>query len=368
MLKVLVIGGGFAGCCASHLLTKHTNWDVTLIEQESFLGGGCKTHYYGGHPFTYGPRHFLTPDEKLFEFLNQFVPLRKIPEHEFFTYIETDAAFYQYPIHKDDIPRMKEKEQIMREIAESQGVDGVTNFEEYWIRSVGKTLYNKFINTYTKKMWKIESNTEFDLFNWSPKGVALKEGNKAAWSEAISAFPIAQNGYDDYFSIATRNTKVHLNTIIQEYDVENLRVKINSQWQSYDLIVSSTYPELLMNNAYGELRWIGRDFLNIVLPIKEVFPHDVYFLYYANNEPFTRIVDYKKFYRNKSDATLLGLEIPSFNNKLYPYPMKKELTKAELYLSNLPKNVFSIGRAGSYKYFDVDDIIAQCFELVEKVV
>ena len=33
----------------------------------------------------------------------------------------------------------------------------------------------------------------------------------------------------------------------------------------------------------------------------------------------------------------------------------------------MPANVFSIGRAGSYRYIDIDDCIAQAMEVAEKL-
>ncbi|MBI3021759.1 MAG: NAD(P)-binding protein [Candidatus Omnitrophica bacterium] len=366
MIKVLVIGGGFAGCCASHLLSQK-GWHVTLIETAPFLGGGCKTFFYGGHPFTYGPRHFLTKDERLFEFLNQYVPMRRFPGHEFLTYVERDPGFYHFPIHRDDIELMPDRDKILGELQGLDGVEGARNLEEFWLRSVGSTLYSKFVETYSKKMWDIPSNTEITDFVFTTKGVALKTGPKAAWTEAISAFPMKINGYDDYFEIATRDVSVHLKTTIDAFDVEHHRVNIEGVWQTYDLIVSSISPEIILNNAFGPLRWIGRDFFKIVLPVPEVFPPNVFFLYYANQEPFTRIVEYKKFYQYEAPTTLLGLEIPSFNNKLYPYPARQDQERAQRYLDALPPKVFSIGRAGVYRYIDIDDIIAQCLDLAKRV-
>ena len=364
MAKALVIGGGMGGCCAAHFLSK-VGVSVDLVERAPFLGGGVKTFFHGGHPYTVGPRHFLTTKERNFEFLNQYVPMRRIQEHEFLTYIERDASFYNFPIHREDIERMPDREQILTELGGLEGAGAARDLEEYWLASVGPTLYSKFVETYTKKMWQIESNTEMDTFDWSPKGVALKSGPKAAWTEAISAFPLKINGYDDYFEIATRGAQVHLNTTIEGFDIENYRVKIEGNWHTYDVIVSSISPEILLNDAYGPLRWIGRDFFKIVLPLEEVFPPNVYFLYYANDEPFTRIVEYKKFYKYQSPTTLLGLEIPSFKNKLYPYPTLTDQAAAQKYHDALPEKVFSVGRAAVYKYIDMTDIIDQSFDMEE---
>ena len=44
-----------------------------IIEKSKITGGGVRTFYHGGHPFTYGPRHFIGPEENMpaFEFLNK---------------------------------------------------------------------------------------------------------------------------------------------------------------------------------------------------------------------------------------------------------------------------------------------------------
>jgi UDP-galactopyranose mutase len=103
MKTALVIGGGFAGCAAAHQLQLMGGWDVTLVERAPFLGAGVRTRYYGGHPYTFGPRHFLTPWEHIYQFLNTYVPLRRCQDHQFLTYVEPDERFYSYPIHADDI-------------------------------------------------------------------------------------------------------------------------------------------------------------------------------------------------------------------------------------------------------------------------
>ena len=56
-----IIGGGFSGCSYAYFLAKN-GWDVIIIEKSNLIGGGVKTFFHGGHPFTYGPRHFIAPE------------------------------------------------------------------------------------------------------------------------------------------------------------------------------------------------------------------------------------------------------------------------------------------------------------------
>lgn len=369
MAKILVIGGGPAGCASAHFMTM-SGHDVTLIEKTGLLGGSCRTYYWGGHPYNYGPRHFLTRIEKVWEYFNKYCPMKRYEGHEFLTYVERDQSFYHFPIHRDEVDEMPDADEIRKELAMVPGANGARNLEEYWLTSVGPTLYDKFVKSYSKKMWDIESNTEITDFGFTPKGVALKTGPiKAAWSEAYSGFPKSPNGYDDYWELATADTKVHLNTVIEEYDIPHRRVKIDGQWTNWDVIISTLSPEDLFNSCYGNLRWMGRDFWKIVLPVKEALPEHIYFLYYANNEPFTRIVEYKKFFEwdKNSETTLLGIEVPSKRNKLYPFPMERDQALAKRYLDLLPENVYSIGRMGTYRYLDIGNIIEQCFDLKSKI-
>lgn len=368
MKTALIIGGGFAGCATAHQLALQGGWEVTLVEAAPVLGAGVRTQWFGGHPYTFGPRHFLTRNEAVFAFLDRHLPLRRCADHQFITYVERDNQFYNFPIHRDDIARMPDRAKIEGELQIARGAAEARNLEEYWIRSVGPTLYSKFIDTYSKKMWRVSDNTQIDTFSWSPKGVTIKEGPRAAWDVAISAYPYAPDGYNPYFDLSTREARVLLNTRITRYDIPHKRVQFAGDWHSYDVIVNTISPDELFESTYGPLPFIGRDFHKIVLPMEHCFPEHVYFLYYPNDEQFTRLVEYKKFSHHVAPTTLLGMEIPSLNGKHYPLPIKSEQARAQQYLDLLPDGVFSIGRAGTYRYdVDIDDCIEQAMSIREQL-
>jgi UDP-galactopyranose mutase len=368
MKKALVIGGGIAGCAATHQLMLMGGWEVVLVEAAPFLGAGVRTFWYGGHPYTFGPRHFLTQNRQVYEYMNAICPLRSCADHQFITYVESENAFYNYPIHEDDILRMPDREQISTERQSATGVAQAKNLEEYWIGSVGRTLYDKFIDKYNKKMWLVDDNRRIDTFNWSPKGVTIKSGPRAAWDTAISAYPFAPDGYNRFFDVTTQGAKLLLSTRIQRYDIPHRTVWIKDERLTFDLIVSTIAPDDLFERRFGELEFIGRDFHKIVFPTEHVFPEHVYFLYYANDEKFTRLVEYKKFTHHTSPTSLVGMEIPSLNGKHYPLPFKSEQDLARKYLHLMPDHVYSIGRAGSYRYgLDIDDCIEQAMVMARQI-
>ena len=364
MKTALIIGGGVAGCAMADQFRRLGEWDVTLVERANFLGAGNRTHFIGGHPHTFGPRHFLTGDEEVYSYLDSIVPLRLCAEHEFVTYVEKDATFYNFPIHEDDIRYMPERQQIEQEISDAPGPSDATNLEEYWIKSVGATLYSKFVDTYSKKMWQIEDNRLLDTFKWSPKGTPLKSGPRAAWDSAISAYPVEPDGYNRFFDVATQDCKLLLGTTIEAFDIPSKSVHMAGNWHSYDVIVNSISPDVLFDFEFGELPYIGRDIHFVVLPVEFALPQNVYFSYYAGTEPFTRVVEYKKFTQHRAPDTLISLELPSGNGRHYPLPVTAEQARAQRYFDQMPQDVFSIGRAGSYRYdVDIDDSIRQAMNI-----
>src|SRR3546814_6784412 len=125
--------------------------------------------------------------------------------------------------------------------------------------------------------------------------------------------------------------------------------------------------ENLRYQGYGELTKVGSEVMTNVLQIEHAFTEKVYVTYYAGDEPYTRIVEYKKFTQHQSPSTLLGIEIPSHKNKLYPMPIKREIARAYRYFDDLPDGVVSMGRAGSYKYIDIDDIVWQAMTMAKEL-
>ena len=369
-MRILIIGGGFAGCSSAEILSKYVDNKITLVEKNNFLGAGVRTMFYGGHPFTFGPRHFLTQKKETYDYLKKFLNLRNVNYHKFKSYVETDNKFYNYPINQKDITKMPDREKILLQLKNKKLINNPKNLEEFWIKSVGKILFNKIINNYNKKMWQVESCKEIDTFKWSPKGYAIKKGSEAAYDDRISVYPREKDGYNSYFDVIKKrkNIKIKFNSIVNKINFKKKEAYINKKKINFDVLINTISPDEMFEKKYGELKFIGRDFHKIVFPAKEVFPKDVFFLYYPNSENFTRLVEYKKFTQHKSPTTLIGMEIPSKNGRFYPLPFKSEQSKALRYFDEMPEFFYSIGRAGSYRYeIDIDDCIWQSLKIEENL-
>ena len=364
-MKICIIGGGFAGCSSAEILSHIKGVKIKIFERSNILGAGVRTHFYGGHPYTFGPRHFLTTKVETYNYLKKFLKLRNCNYHQFKSYVASDNQFYNYPLNTKDLNKMPDKKKIYNEIKNTPKKHNAKNLEEFWIRSVGKTLFSKIIKKYNEKMWMV-SCKNLDTFNWSPKGYTIKKGSKAAFDTHISCYPTHKDGYNRYFDLINniKNVKVNFNQKIKKIDFKKRYIQSNGKKFNFDVLINTIAPDTLFDFKFGKLKFIGRDFHKIVFPVKEVFPKDVFFLYYPGDEKFTRLVVYKKFTRHKSKTTLVGMEIPSLNGRLYPLPISKEQKLAQKYFKLFPKNTFSIGRAGTYRYeIDIDDCIYQSLEI-----
>lgn len=363
MKKAVIIGSGFTGCMFAMML-KQSNWDVTVIDKSPLNGGGVRTFTYGGHPFTYGPRHFIGPEENIsaFEFLNKIVPMRNIDKINY-SYQAEEDFFANYPIHVEDLKKFNKHDQIKKELSELPEETKSNNFEEHYIGRVGKTLYEKFNKFYNLKAWKLNSNREMDYgFEATVKKKTLESGSRYEFNEGyINAYPIAKDGYNKFFDVSLEGVNQLLSTEITSIDFDDRSVAIkNNEKITSDLIISTISPDFLFNYCYGELEYVGRDFFKIVLPIKQVLPDDVYFIYYPDQQvQQTRVTEFKKFTKHESNNSLITLEVPSMKNKLYPTMKKNQVDLAEKYISELPDHVMSVGRMGTYRYVDIDDIIMQ---------
>jgi UDP-galactopyranose mutase len=366
MKKALIIGGGFAGCTAANIL-KERGFKCTILEKGTILGGGVRTFFYHGHPYTFGPHHLLIDVDKMYiyDYYAKYLKFWEM-DHYNMSYSGEEDKFYTFPLHQSEVNEMMDAEQIKKELSAATNPNP-TNFDDYWKGTIGETLYRRFMDGYSKKMWNIPNNKILDEVTFSFKNKKednLKSGSKKCFDGKKRVFyPTALDGYNKYFDICSEDVNVVFNACISSIDVYKKKIICNDQVYTGDILVSTISPDILLDYKYGELPYMGRDFMKIILPIEKITPEPYFFIHYPNDEQFTRIFEYKLLTKYKSKNTLIGIEFPSKKNKLYPYPIKSEILKAKKYIDELPADVYSIGRAGKYHYDNQDMIIKDCLDL-----
>ena len=97
--KAIIIGSGFGGI-ASAIRLRAMNYDVTLIEKNSDLGGRARTFYKNGYTFDAGPTVITAPYliEELFllfkKNINDYVKI--VPLKTWYQFIFSDLSKFNY--------------------------------------------------------------------------------------------------------------------------------------------------------------------------------------------------------------------------------------------------------------------------------
>lgn len=91
---------------------------------------------------------------------------------------------------------------------------------------------------------------------------------------------------------------------------------------------------------------------------------------YPNEHPYTRVTEFKYLTGQKHIKTTVVFEHPkALGDPYYPVPRPEN---AELYrkyqlMANNKQNVFFTGRLATYKYYNMDQVIAQSLTLYKKI-
>jgi len=91
---------------------------------------------------------------------------------------------------------------------------------------------------------------------------------------------------------------------------------------------------------------------------------------YPNEHPYTRVTEFKYLTGQDHSKTSIVFEYPQAEGDPYypiPQPQNTELyTKYKALAEDLP-NVHFAGRLGTYKYYNMDQVVAQALTLAEKL-
>ncbi|MBN8555168.1 MAG: NAD(P)-binding protein [Deltaproteobacteria bacterium] len=365
--SILILGAGFAGTTVAHLM-KGKGFDITVLEYDKVPGGGCRTRWIGGHPYTFGPRIFFSRDDEVNACISSLVKIRQFFTKSY-TYVEKDSALYNYPLQYSDLPKMPDYKQIEGELSERKGkTPSVNNFEDYWISAIGPSLYSKFVDDYSKKMWGIESNKNLSAeFEWVNRGTPIRDGDTRLYTDQFQGYPENEDGYNQFFDKALAGVKYIPESKVEYFDWDRRVVHASTGKFEADIIVNTLPVDYLFRLTYGKLQYCGRKFIPFVLPVSQALPDDATWIHYSGNETFTRITEFKKITTHKSPHTLLGMEIPDNQSRYYPVQSYSEKARFQKYQEMFPKNFYSIGRHGSFKYKGIPDAIRDALDVKKQI-
>ncbi|MCX7713259.1 MAG: NAD(P)-binding protein [Chthoniobacterales bacterium] len=155
---LLIVGAGYSGLVFAERASTQLGLRCLVVDRRRHIGGNSYDCYDEEgvliHP--YGPHYFRTNSPKIVEYLSQFTKWRPV-EYKILSY--TEGRFWNFPINLNTfeqlIGRPSTTEEMERWLAERRvPIECPKNSEEVILSQVGRELYEKFFEGYTLKQWR----------------------------------------------------------------------------------------------------------------------------------------------------------------------------------------------------------------------
>jgi UDP-galactopyranose mutase len=360
MFDYLIVGAGFAGSVLAERLATQANKKVLIIDQRNHIAGNAYDYYNkdGILVHKYGPHIFHTNSRDVFDYLSQFTPWRSY-EHKVLASV--DGQLVPIPINQNTINKLyglnlssQEVEAFMNSKAEP--LSRIRTSEDVVVSKVGRELYEKFFRGYTRKMWDLDPS-ELD-------------------ASVTARVPTRTNKDDRYFTDTYQAMPLHGYTRMFQkmLDHPNIKVMLNTDYKEivdvipYKHLIYTGPIDSYFNYCFGKLPYRSLEFKF------ETIDADTFqstgTVNYPNEQAYTRITDFKYLTGQKHPKTTVVYEFPKAEGDPYypvPRPENAEVYKKYQQLAASMTNTYFVGRLATYKYYNMDQVVAQSLTMFKKI-
>ena len=361
MFDYLIVGAGFAGSVLAERLANGSGKKVLICDKRPHIAGNAFDYYNdeGILIHKYGPHIFHTNSADVFEYLSRFTEWR---EYQHRVLASVDGMQLPIPINLDTINKLYglnltafEVEEFFEKLAEK--CDVIRTSEDVVVSKVGRELYEKFFRNYTRKQWGLDPS-ELD-------------------ASVTARVPTRTNRDDRYFTDSYQAMPKHGYTRMFEKMLNHPNIKI---------MLNCDYREIASQIGYREMIYTGPidqffDYRYGKLPYRSLeFKHETHdtetfqsapVINYPNEQAFTRITEFKYLTGQEHKKTSIVYEFPqATGDPYYPIPRKENAAIYAKYkaLADIAQNVHFVGRLATYKYYNMDQIVAQALTEYGKIV
>ena len=138
---------------------------------------------------------------------------------------------------------------------------------------------------------------------------------------------------------------------------------------SYDQLIYTGPVDEYFGHCYGKLPYRSLHFEHKTLDQEQFQPVSV--VNYPNDNEYTRITEYKYLTGQENPKTSITFEYPQSEGDPYypvPRPENAELYQKYKQLADEQPNVHFVGRLGTYRYYNMDQVVAQALTLYKKII
>ena len=361
MFDYLIVGAGFAGSVLAERLANGSGKKVLICDKRAHIAGNAFDYYNddGILIHKYGPHIFHTNSKDVFDYLSEFTEWRNY-EHRVLASV--DGMLVPMPINLDTINKLYglnltafEVEDFFASVAEP--CEQVKTSEDVVVSKVGRELYEKFFKNYTRKQWGLDPS-ELD-------------------ASVTSRVPTRTTRDDRYFTDSYQAMPKHGYTRMFEKMLDNPNIKIMLNCDYEEISKDIPFRELIytgpidafFNYRYGKLPYRSIEFKHETHDTEKYQAAPV--VNYPNDQAFTRITEFKCLTGQEHKKTSIVFEYPQAEgDPYYPVPRKEN---ADLYakyktLADARSDVRFVGRLATYRYYNMDQIVAQALTEYGKIV
>lgn len=355
----LIVGAGFAGSVLAERLANDGK-RVLIVDRRPHIGGNAYDRYDDAgiliHP--YGPHIFHTNSKEVFDYLSRFTAWRPY-EHRVLASV--DGQLLPIPINLDTVNRLYglnltsfQVEEFFASVAEK--VDQVRTSEDVVVGKVGRDLYNKFFRGYTRKQWGLDPS-ELDA-SVTARVPTRTNRDDRYFADTYQAMPL--HGYTRMFEnmLAHPNIKVMLNTDYREIQ----------EFIPFGHMIYTGPVDAFFDHCYGKLPYRSLEFVHET-HAREVF-QPTGTVNYPNDYGYTRISEFKYITGQEHKHTSVVYEYPRAEGDPYypvPRPENQELYKKYAALADARPDVTFVGRLATYRYYNMDQVVAQALATHRKL-
>lgn len=360
MFDWLIVGAGFAGSVLAERIARERNESVLIVDRRAHIAGNAYDRYddAGILMHQYGPHIFHTNASSIFEHLSRFTQWRPY-EHRVLA--EVDGMRVPMPINLDTVNALYGLSLTSEELAgffaeRAEPVDEVRTSEDVVVSAIGRDLYEKFFQGYTRKQWGLDPS-ELD------KSVTAR-------------VPTRTNRDDRYFTDTFQFMPLHGYTRMFQKMLDHPKIKVMLQTDYREIRELIPHRRLIYTgpidefygHRYGKLPYRSLRFEHETLDKPQYQP--VGTVNYPQTEAFTRISEYKHLTGQVHERTTITREYPTAEgDPYYPVPRKEnqELYKRYEALSLQEVDTWFVGRLASYRYYNMDQVVGQALATFKRI-
>jgi UDP-galactopyranose mutase len=360
MYDYLIVGAGFAGSVAAERLAAGFGKRVLIVDKRPHIGGNAYDEYddHGLLIHKYGPHIFHTNSKDVFEYLSRFTAWRPY-QHRVLASV--DGQLLPIPINLDTINRLYglrlnsfELEAFFASKAEPVAVPRTS--EDVIVGKVGRELYEKFFRNYTRKQWALDPS-ELDAQVTARVPVRTNRDDRY-FTDAYQAMPL--HGYTRMFQRMLAHPKI---TIVLNTDYRDVQQEV-----AYREMIYTGPIDEFFEYRYGRLPYRSLEFR--FETARQPVYQSAAVVNYPNDYPYTRVTEFKYLTGQEHPWTSLVYEYPQAEgDPYYPVPRPENAERYKQYeaLAAAAPGVHFVGRLATYKYYNMDQVVAQSLSLCAKL-